>query len=61
MLPLTILLSSFVGALIGIALMVFARHGRNVPIPFGPYLAIAGIIAMFWGKPLTHAYLGSSF
>ena len=61
MLPLTILLSSFVGALIGIGMMVFAKHGRNVPIPFGPYLAIAGIIAMFWGKPLTQAYLGNSF
>ncbi|MBI5862173.1 MAG: prepilin peptidase [Rhodocyclales bacterium] len=58
-LPLTILLSSFVGAVIGIALMVFARHGRNVPIPFGPYLAIAGIIALFWGKSLTQALFGA--
>ncbi|RTL49019.1 MAG: prepilin peptidase [Rhodocyclaceae bacterium] len=58
MLPLTILLSSFVGAIVGIALMVLARHGRNVPIPFGPYLAAAGIIALFWGKPLTQLYLG---
>lgn len=58
MLPLTILLSSLVGAVVGIALMVFARHGRNVPIPFGPYLAAAGGIALIWGKPLTHAYLG---
>jgi len=58
-LPLTILLSSFVGALVGIALLVFARHGRNVPIPFGPYLAAAGIIALGWGKPLTRAYLGA--
>lgn len=58
MLPLTILLSSAVGAVIGLAMMVFARHGRNVPIPFGPYLAIAGVIALFWGKPLTQAYLG---
>jgi leader peptidase (prepilin peptidase)/N-methyltransferase len=58
MLPLIILLSSFVGAIIGITLMVFARRGRNVPIPFGPYLAIAGIIAIFWGKSLTHALLG---
>lgn len=58
MLPLAILLSSFVGAVVGIALMVFARHGRNVPIPFGPYLAAAGIIALIWGKPLTRAYLG---
>jgi leader peptidase (prepilin peptidase)/N-methyltransferase len=56
-LPLTILLSSFVGALVGIALIVLARHGRNVPIPFGPYLAAAGIIAMFWGPHLNQAYL----
>lgn len=60
MLPLTILLSSFVGALIGLSLIVFARQGRNVPIPFGPYLAIAGVIALFWGKPLTQAYLGTT-
>jgi leader peptidase (prepilin peptidase) / N-methyltransferase len=58
MLPLTILMSSFVGALVGIGLIVLARHGRNVPIPFGPYLAAAGVIALFWGKPLTKAYLG---
>ncbi len=60
MLPLTILLSSFVGALIGLSLIVFARQGRNVPIPFGPYLAIAGVIALFWGKSLTLAYLGAT-
>jgi leader peptidase (prepilin peptidase) / N-methyltransferase len=59
MLPLTILLSSLVGAVVGIALMAFARHGRNVPIPFGPYLAAAGAIALVWGKPLTRAYLGA--
>lgn len=57
-LPLTILLSSIVGAAIGISLIVFARRGREVPIPFGPYLAIAGMIALFWGKPLTSTYLG---
>ena len=57
-LPLTILLSSIVGAVIGISLIVFARRGREVPIPFGPYLAIAGIISLFWGKPLTSTYLG---
>ncbi|TSA00175.1 MAG: prepilin peptidase [Rhodocyclaceae bacterium] len=59
MLPLAILLSSFVGAVVGIALMAFARHGRNVPIPFGPYLAVAGAIAMVWGKPMSRAYLGT--
>lgn len=57
MLPLVILLSSFVGAAIGIGMIVFARHGRNTPIPFGPYLAIAGIIALFHGDALTRRYL----
>ncbi len=57
-LPVTILLSSLVGAVVGITLIVLARHGRNVPIPFGPYLAAAGIIALFWGETLNHAYLG---
>ena len=57
MLPLTILLSSLVGAVVGISLIVFTRHGRETPIPFGPYLAAAGIIGLFWGGPLTQAYL----
>jgi leader peptidase (prepilin peptidase) / N-methyltransferase len=57
MLPLVVLASSMVGAIVGISLMLFAKHGRNVPIPFGPYLAVAGAFALFWGKPLTHAYL----
>ena len=56
-LPLTILLSSLVGAIVGIALIVVAKRGRNVPIPFGPYLATAGLIALFWGKGLTQTYL----
>ena len=56
-LPLVVLLSSLVGALVGIALIVVAKHGRNVPIPFGPYLATAGLIALFWGRDLTLAYL----
>jgi len=59
MLPLIILLSSLVGAVVGIVLIVLARRGRNVPIPFGPYLAAAGVIALFWGKTLTQAYLGA--
>ena len=60
MLPMTILLSSVVGAVVGIALIVFARHGRNTPIPFGPYLATAGVIALFWGKPLSQLILPSA-
>lgn len=58
MLPSIILLSSVVGALVGITLIIAARHGRNVPIPFGPYLAAAGAIALFWGPQLTERYLG---
>lgn len=58
MLPTIILLSSVVGASVGIALIVFGRHGRNIPIPFGPYLAAAGGIALFWGPELTEGYLG---
>jgi leader peptidase (prepilin peptidase) / N-methyltransferase len=58
MLPLTILLSSLVGAAIGIVLIIFAGRGRSVPIPFGPYLAIAGMIALLHGPDLTRAYLG---
>lgn len=57
MLPLVILLSSFVGAVIGIGLIVLARRGRNVPIPFGPYLALAGLIALFYGEQLNRQYL----
>lgn len=57
MLPLVVLASSFVGAIAGVSLMLFAKQGRDVPIPFGPYLAVAGTVALFWGRPLTHAYL----
>ena len=61
MLPLVILLSSVIGATVGIALMVFARHGRSVPIPFGPYLGAAGIVALFWGPQFTRYYLNQIF
>ena len=57
MLPLIILLSSLVGAAVGIVLIILARQGRHVPIPFGPYLAAAGLIALIWGKDLTQMYL----
>ena len=57
MLPLIIMLSSMVGAVVGITLIVAAKHGRSVPIPFGPYLAGGGLIALFWGKALTQGYL----
>ena len=57
-LPLVILLSSLVGAVVGIFLMVLAKRGRNVPMPFGPYLAGGALVALFWGKPIMTAYLG---
>ena len=57
MLPAIILLSSVVGAIVGITLIIATRHGRNAPIPFGPYLAAAGVIALFWGTQITHSYL----
>ena len=57
MLPIVILLSSLVGAIVGITLIVFTRHGRSTPIPFGPYLAAAGLIALFWGETINRTYL----
>jgi leader peptidase (prepilin peptidase)/N-methyltransferase len=58
MLPVTLLLSSVVGALVGIAMIVLVKHDRRVPIPFGPYLAGGGLVALFFGADLTQAYLG---
>ncbi len=56
-LPVIILLSSAVGAVIGIGLIVLRGRDRNIPIPFGPYLAIAGWIAFLWGDRITQSYL----
>ena len=56
-LPLIILMSAVVGAIVGIAMMVFRKHERSVPIPFGPYLAAAGWITMLWGDAIKTTYL----
>ena len=56
MLPLIILGSSVVGALIGIGLVAFKGRDHNVPLAFGPYLAIAGAIALFFGEPIVRIY-----
>ena len=56
-LPLVILLSSVVGAVVGLSMIVFGGHGRDKPIPFGPYLAAAGAIALFWGAQITARWL----
>ena len=58
MLPVVILLSSLVGALVGIGLILAAKLNRNIPIPFGPYLVGGALIALFWGEELVHIYLG---
>lgn len=57
MLPLVILLSSLVGALAGIGLIVLGGRDRNIPMPFGPFLAAAGWITLLWGQPLVGFYL----
>ncbi|GGC81966.1 type 4 prepilin-like proteins leader peptide-processing enzyme [Undibacterium terreum] len=61
MLPIIILLSSIVGAIVGVCMISFTKHGKDHPIPFGPYLAAAGLIALLWGKTLTQNYIGLSF
>ena len=57
LLPVTILLSSVVGAGVGIAMIVLVKHDRRLPIPFGPYLAGGGLVALFFGSDLTQLYL----
>jgi len=57
MLPLVLLLSAAVGALVGIALIALRKQGREVPIPYGPYLAGAGWIAAMWGPQIVGGYL----
>lgn len=61
LLPAVILLSSVVGAMVGISLIVFRKHGREIPIPFGPYLAAAGLLCLWFGAEIQAAwynYLG---
>lgn len=54
LLPAIILLSSLVGVIVGISLIVFRKHQHDTPIPFGPYLAAAGWIALMWDIELTY-------
>jgi len=56
-LPQIILLSAVAGAVIGVLLILTRGHDRQVPIPFGPYLAIAGWISLMWGEAINRAYL----
>ena len=56
-LPIIIILSSLVGSIIGITLIILKKQQRDIPIPFGPYLAIAGWIALLWGSEINYFYL----
>lgn len=56
-LPVTILLSSLVGAVVGVTLILIRGRDRNIPIPFGPYITAAGWLALLWGEDITQAYL----
>lgn len=60
MLPLVILLSSVVGAVVGILLMATGKLNRDKPMPFGPFIAAAGWIALIWGERIIDLYLGGS-
>ena len=57
LLPALILVSSLVGAIVGIALIAIRGHDRNIPIPFGPYLAAAGLICLWWGPQIKTLWL----
>ena len=57
MLPLVVLLSSFIGAIVGVGMIVILGRDRQIPIPFGPYIAVAGLVALFWGDQINRGYL----
>ena len=59
-LPQILLGSAVVGAAVGLALILTGRQGRDIPIPFGPYLAAAGWIALMWGEAINRAYTGGA-
>ena len=59
-LPLIIILSSLIGAVTGIVILTIRGQDRNIPIPFGPYLAAAGFIALLWGEEISRFYLHST-
>ena len=60
MLPLIILLSSLVGAVVGLLMIAMRRHKSSQPMPFGPFIALAGWIALIWGDQIIDAYMRSS-
>ena len=56
-LPVIILLSSFVGAVAGVLIMVFQNKGKSLAIPFGPYLAVAGWLTLLFKDEIITTYL----
>jgi leader peptidase (prepilin peptidase)/N-methyltransferase len=56
-LPVIVLLASFVGAAVGLFLIVARNHSRHRPIPFGPYLCASGWVALLWGDQIVRGYL----
>lgn len=60
-LPLILLLSALVGSIIGLLLILLQGRDKNIPIPFGPYLASAGFISLIWGERITQSYLNLVF
>lgn len=57
LLPQILLISSLVGAVTGLGMILFLGRDKSIPIPFGPYLAVAGWIALLWGKEINQSYL----
>jgi leader peptidase (prepilin peptidase)/N-methyltransferase len=60
MLPLIVLLSSAVGAVVGVLLILLRGHQRDKPIPFGPFLALAGFIALLYGQDIMDLWIKTS-
>jgi leader peptidase (prepilin peptidase)/N-methyltransferase len=60
MLPLIILFSSLVGAVVGVILMGLHKHKSGQPMPFGPFIAAAGWIALIWGEDIVSLYFSAS-
>lgn len=56
-LPLIVLLASFIGMIFGLTHMLIKRQYKSLPLPFGPYLAVAGWISLIWGNDILHLYL----
>jgi leader peptidase (prepilin peptidase)/N-methyltransferase len=59
-LPLVLVLSAGVGAVVGVAMVLFLKHDQRIPIPFGPYLASAGLLSFYLGEPILRFYLSST-